>query len=128
MSRSGKTVVDYSADRFTPEIDAQLFRKVSFMETLDLICPELQISIESASRRLDPWAFTQRLPLRIPIRVCEFDSARIEFAEDIYTRIITASGALIALGYEVFAPDTLRIINLQNYFEGDFRVVGPTRM
>ena len=98
------------------------------METLEMISPELQISVESQARRADPRAFTQRLPLKIPIRVCGFDSARIEFTEDICTQVVTPSGARIRLEHEVFADDTLRIINLQNYFEGDFRVVGPTRL
>ncbi|MFB3922201.1 MAG: PilZ domain-containing protein [Terriglobia bacterium] len=98
------------------------------METLEVICPELQISIDPQPRRLDPRAFAQRLPLRVPIRVCGFDSARIEFSEDIHTQIITPSGARVSLEHEVFADDTLRIINLRNYYEGDFRVVGPTRV
>jgi hypothetical protein len=62
------------------------------------------------------------------VRVCGFDSARVEFSEDIHTRMVSSAGARIRLTREVYADDILRIINLNNYFEADFRVVGPTRV
>lgn len=41
--------------------------------------------------------------------------------------LLLSSGARISLTREVYADDILRIINLNNYFEADFRVVGPAR-
>ena len=100
------------------------------MGCVELIYPELQIVSERPKRHyaIEPCRFAQRLPLRIPVRVCGFDSARVEFSEDIYTRMVTSAGARISLTREVYADDILRIINLNNYYEADFRVVGPTRL
>ena len=100
------------------------------MGTLELICPELQVVAERPKRHyaIEPRRLAQRLPLHLPVRVCGFDSARVEFSEDIHTQMVSSAGALISLAHEVFADDVLRIINLNNYFEADFRVVGPTRM
>ena len=100
------------------------------MGCVELICPELQIVSERPKRHcaIEPSRFAQRLPLHIPVRVCGFDSARVEFSEDIHTRMVCSSGARISLTREVYADDILRIINLNNYYEADFRVVGPTRL
>jgi hypothetical protein len=100
------------------------------VSTLEMICPELQILVQPVRRQgsIDPRRFAQRLPLRLPVRVCGFDAARIEFSEDLNTSMVSVAGARIALMHEVYADDTLRIVNLENYYEADFRVVGPTRM
>jgi hypothetical protein len=100
------------------------------MGTLELICPELRIVAERPKPlySVDPRRFAQRLLLHIPVRVCGFDSARMEFSDDIRTKMVCCSGARSSLTREVYADDILGIINLNNYFEADFRVVGPTCM
>lgn len=67
-------------------------------------------------------------PESVPTRVYGFDSARGEFSEDVSVRVVTATGACLSLRHEVHSDDILRIINLETYFEADFRVIGPTRM
>jgi len=69
---------------------------------------------------------TARLLLKIPIRVIGFETARGEFSEDTYTVTVNRTGARIALRRLVAVNDTLRIVNLENYHEADFRVVAPT--
>jgi hypothetical protein len=69
---------------------------------------------------------TARLLLRIPIRVMGFETARGEFSEDTYTVTVNRAGARIALSRLVAVSDTLRIVNLENHHEADFRVVAPT--
>jgi len=71
---------------------------------------------------------TERLTLSIPIRVIGFDPATGEFSEDTHTLVVNRGGARIALNCAVTAGDTIRIINLENYNEADFTVVGPTRL
>src|ERR1700730_14685471 len=71
---------------------------------------------------------TERLRLTIPIRVLSLDTARGEFSEDTYTVLVNRTGARIGLKHQVLQGDTLRIINLENYAEADFRVVGPTQL
>lgn len=71
---------------------------------------------------------TERLLLTIPIRVIGFDAETGEFSEDTHTLVVNRAGARIALTHRVVAEDTIRIINLENYNEADFRVVGPTRL
>ena len=69
---------------------------------------------------------SERVLLRIPIRVMGFDTATGEFSEDSHTVTVSRTGARIALRRHVAVNDTLRIINLENYNEADFRVVAPT--
>jgi hypothetical protein len=71
---------------------------------------------------------TERLLLTIPIRVIGFETAAGQFSEDTHTIVVNRAGARIALKHRVTPEDTLRIINLENYSEADFRVVGPTRL
>ncbi len=72
---------------------------------------------EAAKRR------TERIVLKIPIRVLCFGGSAGDFAEDSYTILINRDGGLIALEHPVAPNDTLRIINLENLREADFRVV-----
>jgi endogenous inhibitor of DNA gyrase (YacG/DUF329 family) len=67
-----------------------------------------------------------RLPLTIPVRVMGFETVTGDFSEDTYTSVVAGGGARIVLRRRVAIGDTVRIINLQNYSEADFRVVGPT--
>ncbi len=71
---------------------------------------------------------TERLLLSIPIRVIAFGTRGSGFAEDTYTVEVNRAGARIALKHRVAPDDPLRIVNLQNYHEADFRVVGKTRL
>lgn len=69
---------------------------------------------------------SERIRIQLPIRVIGFDEARGRFIEDTHTIVVSNTGSLIALKHRVFAADTLRIINLENMEEADFRVVGPS--
>jgi hypothetical protein len=69
---------------------------------------------------------SERIRLRVPIRVIGFDEARGRFIEDTHTIVVSESGSLIAMEHRVFPADTVRIINLANLEEADFRVVGPS--
>ena len=71
---------------------------------------------------------TERLALRIPIRVIGFATADGDFTEDTETLVINQAGARIALKHHVVADDTVRVVNLQSHAEAEFRVVGPTRL
>lgn len=71
---------------------------------------------------------TERLLLTIPIRVMAFGGYGGRFSEDTHTVEINRSGARIALRQRVTPNDTLRIVNLENFREADFRVVGATRL
>lgn len=68
---------------------------------------------------------TERIQLRIPIRVVAFSDVTGEFSEDTHTLVVNRTGARIALNQKVIADDVVRIINLENYREADFRIVGP---
>jgi hypothetical protein len=68
-----------------------------------------------------------RLQTSIPVRVLSFDLEDFEtggFSEDTHTILVTRSGASVALRNPVTAGESLRIINLTNQTEADFRVVG----
>jgi len=66
--------------------------------------------------------------LPIPIRVIAFGSDQGGFTEDTCTVEVNQAGARISLKHRVTAGDTLRIINLENFCEADFHVVGPIRL
>jgi hypothetical protein len=76
----------------------------------------------SAQRR------TERVKLSIPIRVMCFGGSAGDFVEDTHTILVNRDGALIALKHRVAPDETIRIINLENFREGDFRVVGEMRL
>jgi hypothetical protein len=69
-----------------------------------------------------------RLLLAIPIRVLGFDEGRGEVFEDTETIEISRTGARLALEHRVYPGDVIRIINLENCCEADFRIVGPARL
>ncbi len=70
---------------------------------------------------------SERVLLSIPIRVIGFDPILGEFSEETHTTVVNRAGARIALKHQIAAEDAIRIINLENYNEADFRIVGPTR-
>jgi hypothetical protein len=57
-----------------------------------------------------------------------FGGSAGDFVEDTTTIMVNRDGALIALKHRVAADETLRVINLENFREADFRVVGETRL
>ncbi len=65
--------------------------------------------------------------MSIPIRVIGFGAVMGEFTEDTHTVVVNQAGARIVLKHPVAAEDVIRMVNLENYNEADFRVVGPTR-
>jgi len=70
---------------------------------------------------------TERLSLSIPIRVIGIARSIGDFSEDTRTTLVNQTGARIIMNHQVAPGDTLRIINLENHTEADFRVVGPTK-
>ncbi len=70
---------------------------------------------------------TERVMLKIPIRVMSFGGTAGTFSEDTHTTMVNKHGALIALNHSVAPDQTLRIVNLENFREADFRVVGKAR-
>jgi hypothetical protein len=66
--------------------------------------------------------------MEIPIRVIGFALEKNEFSEDTTTVAISREGARIKLKQKVIPKSDVRIINLENYKEADFHVVGPARM
>ncbi len=71
---------------------------------------------------------TERLLLTVPIRVMAFGPGNSAFTEDTCAVEVNRDGARITLKHRVAPNDILRIINLENYSEADFRVVGSTRL
>jgi hypothetical protein len=71
---------------------------------------------------------SERVMLAIPVRVLAFGGSGGDFSEDTFTIQVNRAGARIALIHRVAPGDDLRIINLENLAEADFRVVGPTRL
>ena len=71
---------------------------------------------------------TERILLTIPIRVSAFGGSDGGFSEETYTVEINRDGARIALKHRVEPGDTLRIANMENLREADFRVVGRCRL
>ncbi len=70
---------------------------------------------------------SERLQISVPLRVLSFDFENFEtggFSEDTRTLLVSRSGASVALRNPVIAGDSLRIINLTDLSEADFRVVG----
>lgn len=66
--------------------------------------------------------------LEIPIRVLSFDKREGNFTEDTHTIFVNRDGALITLKNRVAPDEIVRIINLENLREADFRVVGTARL
>jgi hypothetical protein len=72
-------------------------------------------------RETEPWEIQRQ----IPIRVLAFDPGRVEFCEGAVTYSVSPNGATIGLRHCVVMGDFLRIVNLENLNEADFRIVGP---
>jgi hypothetical protein len=68
----------------------------------------------------------ERIRIQLPIRVFGFDEARGRFEEDTNTIVVSPTGSLIVLKHRVFPADVIRIVNLANVQEADFRVAGPS--
>jgi PilZ domain len=70
---------------------------------------------------------TERIMLEIPIRVFSYGGSAGGFSEDSRTLMVNRNGALIVLRHRVAPDEIIRIINLENFREDDFRVVGLSR-
>lgn len=82
----------------------------------------LPLSLKDIKRRI-----SERLQIAIPLRVLSFDPEHFEtggFSEDTRTLFVSRSGASLPLRNSVVVGDSLRIINLSNHSEADFRIVG----
>jgi PilZ domain len=67
------------------------------------------------------------IELSVPIRVLRFDLEKSEtggFSEDTRTLAVSRSGGSVLLQNSVKPGDSVRVINLENHSEADFRVVG----
>lgn len=67
------------------------------------------------------------IELSVPIRVLRFDLEKSEsggFSEDTRTLAVSCSGGSVPLQNSVKPGDSVRIVNLENHSEADFRVVG----
>jgi hypothetical protein len=71
---------------------------------------------------------TERILLAFPIRVTAYGEGQGSFSEETHTVEVNRAGARIVLKHQVAPGDTIRIVNLENLHEADFRVVGPSRM
>jgi hypothetical protein len=71
----------------------------------------------------------ERIKTTIPLRVLSFDLEHFEtgggFSEDARTLFVSRTGASVVLRNPVTTGDSLRIVNLIDHSEADFRVVGP---
>lgn len=65
-----------------------------------------------------------RVQRSIRIRVAGFDTGGFAFLEESYSVCVNRQGGCILLLHSVVHSDVLRIKNLQNGIEGNFRVVG----
>lgn len=68
---------------------------------------------------------SERILLKFPIRVSAFGGSSGGFSEETHTVEVNRVGARIALQHAVAANDTIRVVNLENLREADFRVIGP---
>jgi hypothetical protein len=71
---------------------------------------------------------TERIFHKFPIRVAAFGGSAGNFSEETYTVEVNRAGARIALQHRVAPDDTLRIVNLGNLREADFRVIRQNRL
>ena len=71
---------------------------------------------------------TERILLKFPIRVSAFGGGAGEFTEEAWTVEVNRTGARISLKHAVAPDDTIRIVNLENLREADFRVLEPIRL
>ena len=84
--------------------------------------------IATLATLMDERRNTERILLKFPIRVSAFGGSAGTFSEETYTVEVNRAGARIALKHRVAPNDTIRIVNLENLREADFRVVGPCRL
>lgn len=71
---------------------------------------------------------SERVMLEIPIRVMSFGGVGGSFSEDTRTLQVNRAGARISLKHRVSPGDEIRIVNLENLNEADFRVAGQIRL
>lgn len=71
---------------------------------------------------------TERLLLSVPIRVMPSGAINGFYAEDTHAIEISQAGVRIPLKCRVSPGDILRIVNLRNQSEAEFRILGPNRL
>lgn len=71
---------------------------------------------------------SERILLKIPIRVSAYGGCGGDFSEETHTVEINRKGIRIALQHCVDPDAIVRIVNLESMREADFRVVGPSRL
>jgi hypothetical protein len=71
---------------------------------------------------------SERIQLNFPIRVSLFGGRREPFSEETHTIEVNRMGARIALQHSVVPNEVLRVVNLENMREADFRVVDAIRL
>ncbi len=69
---------------------------------------------------------SDRLMLTVPLRVQGMDASGDKIKADGRTLVLNRHGAKIQLAQKLATGSTVRIVNLTNRREADFRVVGPT--
>lgn len=85
-------------------------------------------SLENLAGTTDPQGRrTERILLEIPIRVASFGGSTGKFSEETRTLLLNRDGALISLQHRLVPDEFIRIVNLTNLREADFRVVGLAR-
>ncbi len=67
---------------------------------------------------------SERLVLSVPIRVMGSDLDGEEFKEDTHTTVVNRTGGRIVLKRRMAGGEAVRVVNLENYNEADFRLVG----
>jgi len=101
-------------------------REIETVRLFDMDCQVVSDEVEpKTGLKTEPASVAaESASLRIPIRVSAYDEGRGEFVEDSNTTEVTRWGGRIVLKNWVYPQDILRIVNLENLFEADFRVVG----
>lgn len=69
---------------------------------------------------------SDRVRLTIPLRLHATDAQDVEFWTEGRTLVLNRHGARIEIGRGLVSGSTVRIVNVTNRHEADFRVVGPT--
>jgi hypothetical protein len=68
-----------------------------------------------------------RVFVSLPIRVAGMDTAGVEFEEETVTISVNKRGACVSLTHLLSSDKVVRIRNLRNGMEGEFRVVGEVQ-
>lgn len=84
--------------------------------------------VSSTENAMNEKRDSQQIQLKFPIRVSAFGGSNGTFTEETCTIEVNRLGARITLKHSVAPNDTVRIVNLENLREADFRVLAPVRL